>query len=126
MIVVNIIAIVLLHVGVCCDRIATAAVGCTLRTAFTQSDADRFTALSQLTPAVPELLEPLPASRNAPGPLGPISHNILPSQHPSTGLPASTERNPNVCFEKRSCKSSVFLAKFAKAVCIQLTAPVCT
>ena len=74
-----------------------AAVGCASSTAFTQLDADRFTALSQLTPTVPELLEPLPASQNPPGPLGPICHNILPSQHPSTGLSARTERYPHVC-----------------------------
>ena len=65
-----------------------AAVGCTTTSSFTQSDADRFTALTHLTPAVPESLDPilLPPSRPAPAPLGPISYDTLPAQqHPSSG-----------------------------------------
>ncbi len=64
-----------------------AAVGCTTTSSFTQSDADRFTALTHLTPAVPESLNPilLPPSRPAPAPLGPIAYNTLPAQqHPSS------------------------------------------
>ena len=65
-----------------------AAVGCTTTSSFTQSDADRFTALTHLTPSVPESLDPilLPPSRPAPAPLGPIAYNTLPAQqHPSSG-----------------------------------------
>lgn len=65
-----------------------ASVGCTTTTSFTQSDADRFTALTHLTPSVPESLDPilLPPSRPAPAPLGPIAYNTLPAQqHPSSG-----------------------------------------
>lgn len=63
-----------------------AAVGCTSNASFTQSDADRFTALTHLTSSVPESLDPilLPPSRPTPAPLGPISYNTLSAQqHPS-------------------------------------------
>lgn len=65
-----------------------AAVGCTTTSSFTQSDADRFTALTHLTPAVPESLDPilLPPARPVPAPLGPIAYNTLPvQQHLSSG-----------------------------------------
>ncbi|DBA79408.1 hypothetical protein WJX79_002219 [Trebouxia sp. C0005] len=65
-----------------------AAVGCTTTSSFTQSDAGRFTALTHLTSAVPESLDPilLPSSWPAPAPLGPIAYNTLPAQqHPSSG-----------------------------------------
>ena len=65
-----------------------AAVGCTTTSSFTQSDAHRFTALTHLTPSVPESLDPilLPSSRPAPAPLGPIAYNTLPAQQqPSSG-----------------------------------------
>lgn len=70
-----------------------AAVGCTTTTSFTQSDADRFTALTHLTPSVPESLDPiqLPPSRPAPAPLGPISYNTLPAQQNPTAGPLQTD-----------------------------------
>ena len=74
--------------------VGIAAVGCSAGTAFRQADADRFTALSQLTPAVPESLEPtlLPPSR--PVPLGPLSHNTLSvQQQPSTDPPLAERQH---------------------------------
>ena len=72
--------------------VGIAAVGCTAGTAFTQADADRFTALSRLTTAVSESLEPtlLPPSR--PAPLGPLSHNTLSFQQQPLADPPLAER----------------------------------
>lgn len=73
-----------------------AAVGCTSVAAMTYSDAVRLTAMSQLTPSAPNLLEPLQPPMNLgagllpqaaplaapPGPpLGPLSSNVLPAQN---------------------------------------------
>ena len=69
-----------------------AAVGCTANTAFTQADADRFTALSHLTPAIPQSLEPTLLQPSRPAPLGPLSHNTLSAQHQPLTDPPLAER----------------------------------
>ncbi|KAL3134023.1 hypothetical protein ABBQ32_008457 [Trebouxia sp. C0010 RCD-2024] len=60
--------------------LGVAAVGCTASSAFAETDARRFTALSHLTPAVPESLDPVLLAPPGPAPLGPISHNTLSAQ----------------------------------------------
>ena len=72
--------------------LGVAAVGCTASSAFTEADARRFTALSHLTPAVPESLDPLLLGPSRPTPLGPISHNTLPGQQQPLGAPLLVER----------------------------------
>lgn len=86
-----------------------AAVGCTSSTAFTQADADRFTALSHLTSSVPESLDPIliPPSRPYPAPLSLISHNTLPfQQQPSSGsLLAERQRSGSLAATANSAGS---------------------
>lgn len=72
--------------------LGVAAVGCTASSAFTEGDAHRFTALSHLTPAVPESLDPVLPAPPGPTPLGPISHNTLSAQQQSPGAPLHMER----------------------------------
>lgn len=72
--------------------LGVAAVGCTASTAFTQADAHRFTAFSQLTPAEPESLDPSLPTFPRPTPLAPIPHNTLPAQQQPLGGPLLVER----------------------------------
>ena len=73
-------------------NVGIAAVGCTASTAFRQADADRFTALGQLTPAVAESLEPTLPAPSRPTLLGSLSHNTLSVQQQPLTEPPLADR----------------------------------